>query len=151
MRGAFRRPPKVVQGVPDSSLQGPAKILLSSSLCLYLHILGLAPPLLVSPPGLRMPPGRPKKRPKSLTHRCWTAFFSIFCPSKLHSTYYIEKNQTNAGKIGKSMIFALPKRSQTVSKTIANRCPKKHVIFEASCDRFLQHLKPRNLENINFP
>ena len=108
-------------------------------------------------PSLSLPraPHIPPSRLKISVAPPADALFFDFLPSKLHSKFYIEKNsktnRKNAEQMRKSMILAVPKGSQTVSKTIANRCPKKHVIFETSCDRFLQHLKPRNLENINFP
>ena len=54
-------------------------------------------------------------------------------------------------KLRKSMVLASPNPPKTPSKTLPNRCSKKHTIFESIFDNIFQNSKPRNLENINFP
>ena len=74
-------------------------------------------------------------------------FFSIFCPSKLHSKFCIEKMTK---KMRKSRILAFQSPPKTLPKSFQNRCPKKHTIFHSFLTLFFLILKRRNLENINF-
>ena len=57
---------------------------------------------------------------------CWL-FFSIFCPSNLHSKICIEKITK---KMRKSRILASQNPSKTHPKCLQNRGPKKHATFD---------------------
>ena len=56
------------------------------------------------------------------------AFFSIFCPSNLHSKICIEKITK---KMRKSRILASQNPSKTLPKSFQNRCSKRHTFFQS--------------------
>ena len=56
----------------------------------------------------------------------FVAIFSNFRVSKLHSKFCMEKTSQ---KVRKSWILASQSLPKTLSKSSANRCPKKHAIF----------------------
>ena len=66
----------------------------------------------------------PKLGPKTFL----ATFFSIFCPSNLHSKICIEKITK---KMRKSRILASQNPSKTLPKSFQNRCSKRHTFFQS--------------------